>query len=117
MRINPKEILFDQPILRIREVVRQTMQQKLWGTTESEIRDKVAIILLKSETVAKQVVKQMIHEDFIILNKVKYGEDYQYELTETDKGRPLWYCHSSPTHQQGKSNSAIERTDRAGKSH
>lgn len=114
MRINPKEILFGQPILRIREVVRQTMQQRLWGTTESEIIDKVAIILLKSETVAKQVVKQMIHEDFIILNKVKYGEAYQYELTETDKGRRFGIATAAPPISREKATQLLnELIDRA----
>jgi len=108
MRINSKEILFDHPILRIREVVRHAMQQKLWGTTESEIIDKVAIILLKSETVAKLVVKQLIQEDFLILNKTKCRDGYQYELTETEKGRRFGIATATPLISREKATKLLD---------
>jgi len=96
MQINSKEILFGQPILKIREVVRHAMRQRLWGSSKSEVICKVAGILKEPNPFAKEVVKQMIQEEYLFIKKVKYGVSYQYELKETIKGRRLGITKANP---------------------
>lgn len=87
MLINPKEILFGQPVLKIREVIRNAMQEKLWGSSQAVVVDKVASILKQPNAVAKQLVEQLKQEDYLSLKKEKFGTKIQYELTVTEKGR------------------------------
>jgi len=113
MQINSKENLFGQPILKIREIVRHAMNKRLWGRSESEIILKVAKILKQSNSLAEQVVKQMIKEDYLFRKKLKYGVDYQYELKETIKGRRLGITKANPPISREKAtrllNELIER--------
>ncbi len=87
MIINPKETLFDQPILKIREVVRNAMSEKLWGRSKTIITGKVAKILKQSTSISKQVVEQLIREEYLIYKKEKFGKTIQYQLEATEKGR------------------------------
>ncbi|MFO7658138.1 MAG: hypothetical protein R6W78_13850 [Bacteroidales bacterium] len=87
MIINPKEIFCGQPILNIRKVVRNAMNEKLWGRSMTIITGKVAKILKQSTAISKQVVEQLIREEYLIYKKEKFGKSIQYELEATDKGR------------------------------
>ena len=87
MLINPKEILFGQPVLKIREVIRNAMQEKLWGSSQAAVVGKVASILKQPNAVAKQLVEQLKQDDYLSLKKEKFGAESQYELTVTEKGR------------------------------
>jgi hypothetical protein len=87
MLINSKDILFGQPVLKIREVIRNAMQEKLWGSSQAVVTDKVANILKQPNSVAKQLVEHLKQEDYLSLKKEKFGTKIQYELTVTEKGR------------------------------
>lgn len=114
MQINSKDILFGQPILKIREVVRFAMRQKLWGRSKAEVICKVGDILKEPNSVAKEIVKQMIHEEYFFLKKVKYGVIYQYELKETIKGRRLGITKVNPPISREKATQLLnELIDRA----
>jgi len=114
MQIDPKEILFGQPILKIREVVRYAMRLKLFGRSKSEVICKVEGILKEPNSVAKEVVKRMIQEEYLFLKKVKYGVIYQFELIETIKGRRLGITKVNPPISREKATQLLtELIDRA----
>jgi hypothetical protein len=54
MRINPKEKLFSQPILKVREVVRQAMAERLRSPRKSMLFEEVSVILAKTTDVANE---------------------------------------------------------------
>lgn len=87
MQINSKEVLFGQPILKIREVVRKSMNERLFGSSQNEIEDKVSQILRQPIIVAREVIKQLIENDYLLLNKEKFQGIDNYSLIETNKGR------------------------------
>ncbi|HAQ20088.1 MAG TPA: hypothetical protein DCR40_12790 [Prolixibacteraceae bacterium] len=113
MQINSKEILFGQPILKIREVVRQAMKGRLWGNSKAEVAIRVAKILKQPDVVAKQLIKQLIEDEYLILTKEKLSDIYQYELTETEKGRRFGIANASKPISRQKAtqllNELIER--------
>ena len=113
MQINSKEILFGLPILTIREVVRQAMKERLWGNSEEEVSTIVAKVLNQPDVVAKQLIKQLIEDDYLILTKEKLGDICQYELTETEKGRRFGIANASKPISRQKAtqllNELIER--------
>ena len=95
MQIDSKEILFDQPILKIREVVRYAMKGRLWGNSKAEVTERLAKVLKQPEEVAKQLITKLIEDDYLILTKEKFNDIYQYELTETEKGRRFGIANAS----------------------
>jgi len=107
MQINSKEILFGQPILKIREVVRQAMKGRLWGDSEAEVAISVAKVLKQSDVVAKQLIKQLIEDDYLILTKENLSDIYQYELTETEKGRRFGIANASKPISRQKANQLL----------
>lgn len=115
MHINSKEVLFGQPILKIREVIRFAMDEKCVGFSKAEIIKKVAMILNQSDTATKQVIEQLITEDYLILNKEKSGNKYQYELAETSKGRRFGIASAAPVISRQKAtqllNDLIKRAE------
>lgn len=114
MRINSKEILNGQPILKIRGVVRRAMNQRLWGGSRAEVICKVALILKEPNSVAKEVVKQMIQDDYLLWKKVKIGGNYRYDLEETVKGRQFGIANASPPLSREKATQLLnELIDRA----
>jgi hypothetical protein len=96
MRINSKEKLFGQPILKIREVVRYAMTERLRCIQKSMLFKEVSRILGQSTGIAKTVIEQLIKEKYLVLNKVKYGSTFQYELSETKKGRRFGVATADP---------------------
>lgn len=114
MRINSKEILFGQPILKIREVVRRAMHERLWGSSRSEVICKVAFLLKVPNSAAKEVVKQMIQNDYLLWKKSKIGESYRCYLEETLKGRQFGIANASPSLSREKAIQLLnELIDRA----
>lgn len=115
MHINSKELLFGQPILKIREVIRFAMEEKCFGYSKAEIIKKVAMILNLPNTTTKQVIEQLITEDYLILNKEKSGNKYQYELAETSKGRRFGIASAAPAISRQKAtqllNDLIKRAE------
>ena len=113
MQIDPKEILFGQPILKIREVVRQAMKGRLWGNSKAEVAIRVAKVLKQPDVVAKQLIEQLIEDDYLILTKEKLSDICQYELTETEKGRRFGIANASKPISRQKAtkllNELIER--------
>jgi hypothetical protein len=108
MRINPKEKLFSQPILKVREVVRQAMAERLRRPRKSMLFEEVSVILAKTTDVAKAVIEQLIKEEYLVLNKVKYGSTFQYELSETEKGRRFGVATADPLITREKANQLLK---------
>ena len=113
MRINNKDILFGQPILRIRDVIRDAMIERLKSVDKDYIEERVAMLLKQPKSVAKQIIKQLVSEDYLVLQNVKYGDVIQYEITETEKGRRFGIASADPSISRGKAtqllNELIER--------
>ena len=108
MRINSKEKLFGQPILKIREVVRYAMTERLRSIQKAMIFEEVSRILGQSTVVAKTVIEQLIKEEYLVLKKVKYGCSFQYELSETEKGRRFGVATADPPITREKANQLLK---------
>ncbi len=87
MRLDPKEKLYDQPILKIRDVVRHAMQERFFEKTSTLIIAEVSKILQQPAAVSKQIMEQLIKDEYLIINKVTAANVLHYELVATDKGR------------------------------
>ncbi len=96
MKLNPKDKLFGQPVLRIREVIRRAMAERLRAIRKSILPEEVAKILGQPVTIAKTVIEQLIKEEYLVLNKVEYGSTSQYELDATEKGRRFGVASANP---------------------
>jgi len=114
MRINPKEILFDQPILKVREVIRKAMQDRLWGGTKAEIAIKVAEVIKQPKSVAELLIEKLVQEDYLFLTKEKIGTKIHYEIKETEKGSRFGNASaSSPISRQKATQLLNELIERA----
>ncbi len=114
MRINSKEVLFGQPILKIREVVKQAMLQRLRSTNRNEILSLVAKILKKSDSEAEQVIIKMIEEEYLTFKeKPVFDNLIEHHLTASVKGRRFGIATASPPLSREKAtrllNELIER--------
>ena len=113
MRLSNKEVLLGQPILKIRAVVRDAMMGRLKSVDKYYIDERVAMLLKQPKSVAKQIIKQLVSEDYLVLKKVKYGDVMQYEITETEKGRRFGIASADPAISREKAtqllNELIER--------
>ena len=87
MNINSKDMMFGLPILKVREVLRQAVKGRLWGSSKKEVIIKVAHIIKQSTETAQKLIAQLSKENYIVWEKEKFPEYIQFELTETDKGR------------------------------
>ncbi len=87
MRINPKEKLYNQPILKIREVLRQAMQGRFFENTRALIVEEISGILQQSTAVSEEIVEQLIKDQYLILKEITVEDTLHYELVATDKGR------------------------------
>lgn len=96
MYLNPKDKLFGQPILKIREVVRAAMKGSLWGDDHPALAREVAKRLDQSPAVAKKVITDLIKADYLILKKEKYEDSFYYKFVETDKGRRFAMSRADP---------------------
>lgn len=73
MRINSKQLLFDQPILKIREVIRYAMTERLFVPKKQILINEVAIILEQPKAISKKVFGLLVQEGYLILDKKKKG--------------------------------------------
>lgn len=113
MQLNPKETLFDHPILKVREVVRQAMRDRLWGASEKELHEKVARALKQSRVSAQELVKQLVGEGYLLFEKKEFRDVVQFELKETEKGRRFGLANATKPISREKAtqllNELIER--------
>lgn len=96
MRIHSKQLLFGQPILKIREVIRYAMVGRLSGIETKEIIKEIATVLSCTKKDAKIVFEQLIKEEYLIFEKKKTGNTFYHEVTETEKGRRLGVTRANP---------------------
>lgn len=113
MIINRKDTLFGQPILKIRAVVRDAMMERLRCTDRNYLEERVATLLQRPIPVARQIIEQLISEEYIVMEEVRYGEVIQYEIYETEKGRRFGIASANPPISRAKAsqllNELIER--------
>lgn len=108
MRINSKEKLFGQAILKIREVVRQAMAERLRSPRKYSLFEEVSGILGQATDVAKTVIEHLIKEEYLVLKKVKYGRTFQYELWATENGRRFGIATADPLITREKANQLLK---------
>lgn len=113
MQINPKETLFDHPVLKVREVVRQAMRGRLWGSSENELYEKVARALKQSSVPAEELVQQLVGEGYLLFEKKKFLDVVLFRLNETEKGRRFGLANATKPISREKAtqllNDLIER--------
>lgn len=108
MRITSKDTSFNQPILKIREVLQCAMKERLNGDSKKKLYEKVATLLDQSVIVAKNVITQLVEHGYLEANK-----EYRYSLSTTIKGRQLGIAKAIPPISREKAkkmlNELIER--------
>lgn len=96
MRLNAKDILFGQPILKIRAVIRNAMGGRLNYKHRGGLDDKLAEIMGTSKPIARDVLKQLLDEGYLELQKETIRTNTTYRITETEKGRRLGIATANP---------------------
>lgn len=113
MRINTKDILFGQPILKIRAVIRDAMAGRLDNLLQDELDTRLAKLLGTSNPVARVVLKRLLDEGYLELQKETSGSTTLNKIIETEKGRRFGVSAANPaiTRQKadGLLNDLIER--------
>lgn len=96
MRVNSKEKLFDQPVLKIREIIRYAMNEKLWARSESGIYRKVSGFIKISESASKEIIDILVNNGYLKIKKVETGSHVRHELVPTAKGNRLGNASALP---------------------
>lgn len=108
MNLNPKDTMFDLPILKVREVLRHAIKERLWGDSRNKVIGKVALILKEPTAVAQELVRQLLNENYIIWEKKKFPDGIQYELIATEKGRRLGIAKATAPITRAKANELLQ---------
>lgn len=108
MHLNPKDKLYGLPILEIRAVVRDSMEERLRGFDKKAIENQVAKRLEKSRPIAAEVMKSLIKDDYLVLEKEKYEDSYLYKLKPTDKGRRFGVALANPPISRQKADQLLK---------
>jgi len=108
MNINPKETMFGLPILKVREVLRHALKERLWGDSSKKVTGKVTQILKQPTTVAQELVNQLLNENYIFWEKEKFPDGVQYKLSETEKGRRFGIAKATTPLTRTKANELLQ---------
>jgi hypothetical protein len=96
MTIDPKKLIFNQPVLKIREIVRYLTQlPKILFPLEG-ILEYVSKVLNLSELEAKEIFDMLIKEQYLTMDMQKRDESYCYYFTLTLKGYLLAISKANP---------------------
>jgi predicted nucleotidyltransferase len=96
MQIKSNQTLFDQPILKIRTVIRHAMAERLRGPNRDAVVEEVAKILGEPTSVSKRVFNSLVEEDYLEIKREKVAASYCVFVTETEKGRRLGVTRVNP---------------------
>ena len=108
MNINPKETMFGLPILKVREVLRHAIKERLWGDSSKKVTGKVTQILKQPTAVAQELVNQLLNENYIFWEKEKFPDGVQYKLSETEKGRRFGIAKATTPLTRTKANELLQ---------
>mgnify|MGYP004701223177 CR=1 FL=1 len=108
MNINPKETMFGLPILKVREILRQAIKERLWGNSRKKVIGKVALILNQPTVIAQELVSQLLNENYIVLEKKKFQDGIQYELIATEKGRRFGIAKATASISRAKASELLQ---------
>ena len=108
MRINRKELLFGVPILKIREVLRYAMMERLSFETRDLIIEEVARLIKQPVNIAKGVFNHLIREEYLIMEHEKTGNDFYWKVSETEKGRRLGVTKANPPISREKADQLLK---------
>lgn len=93
MRIRPKELLFGQPTLQIRKVLRLSMDDNYF-TTKKDLFEAVSKLLDQSLEKTKEILKQLVEADYLRLKN--NNKNHSWQIIETEKGRRLGVTNANP---------------------
>lgn len=96
MQIKSSQTLFDQPILKIRNIIRHAIAERLNGLNKDAVVEEVARLLGEPTSVAKRVFKSLIEQDYLTIKREKIAGKYYVVVTETEKGRRLGVTRANP---------------------
>jgi hypothetical protein len=103
MTIDPKQTLFNQPILKIRGIIR-FFTNGLKSFREMEIIiDEASRILNQPRSIANEVLDQMLQEKYLKIESRKYDGIECYCYTQTQKGHLLAISKANPAITPAKS--------------
>ena len=108
MNINPKETMFGLPVLKVREVLRHAIKERLWGDSRKKVIGKVALILKEPTVVAQELVRQLLNENYIVWEKEKFPDGIQYELIASEKGRRFGIAKATAPLTRTKANELLQ---------
>lgn len=100
--------MFGLSILKVREVLRHAIKERLWGDSRKKVIGKVALILKEPTAVAQELVRQLLNENYIIWEKKKFPDGIQYELIATEKGRRLGIAKATAPITRAKASELLQ---------
>jgi predicted nucleotidyltransferase len=108
MRINPTDELFGFPVLKVREVIRFAMQERLSGLKRNDILKAVAKIINCSQSEAKELFNSLLNEEYLTIENKKFRGSSFCVVAETEKGRRLGVTRANPPITRAKANILLE---------
>jgi predicted nucleotidyltransferase len=107
MRINPKDTLFDYPILKIREIIRMAMKEELYSSQE-DIKKQVSKFIGASEADGKNLLNILLDEKYLTINTQKVTDSVYWVITVTEKGRRLGVTWANPPITRAKADNLLQ---------
>ena len=108
MRINPKDTLFDYPVLKVREVIRLAMKEQLCYTCKEDIIKQIAKTIGASEAAGDKLFNTLLQEGYFTINDEKFGDSVYWIVAETEKGRHLGVTRANPPITRAKADSLLQ---------
>lgn len=108
MRINAKDTLFDIPVLKVREVIRLAMQERLSDSKKENIFKVVAKTIGASDAEGKRLFNTLLEEKYLNIKNKKWEGSNYWMVTETEKGRHLAVTRANPPITREKADNLLK---------
>jgi len=102
MNLNSKHTLFGYPVLKIREILRYAMSQRLDMESQKSIVANIADILSCSIIEAKEVLKSLVDENYVTIEKKKSFQGFIHKVIATELGRKFGIARAEPSLSRDK---------------
>jgi len=108
MRINPKDKLFGFPVLKVREVIRLAMNERLSGLKRNDIIKTMAKIIQCPQSEAKELFSALLREKYLTIENKRFQGSSYCIVSETEKGRRLGVTRANPPITRAKADTLLK---------
>lgn len=95
MYLDPNDIMFGLPVLRVRAIVRFAMQKRFSGT-KGEIQDEIVRRLKMEKSAVRNTIHHLLQEEYMVWQQLGNNSKRLYVLESTDKGRRFGISKANP---------------------